>query len=158
MRPVDIGFLDTAPLRITRAGRVDAPADRVFDLIGPAPARWGDWVPGFSHDGRWLTPGPPSVGGRREVHAMGTRFVESVIGYEQGRRFAFRIDEADRMPGVRAFAEDYVLTPIGERACSLTWTMALDGVVPARILRPALGPGLGVMLRRMCSRLAAAAR
>jgi hypothetical protein len=123
-RPVDLSFLETAPHRTTRSFSFTATPDELFAALAHDPAGWGEWFPGFSRDGRYLTPAPHGVGSQREVKVGRTRLVETVIAWDEGRRWAFTIAEGG-MPGVKALAEDYVVEPEGTGS-RLTWTLASE--------------------------------
>ena len=96
----------------------------LFAALAHDPAGWGEWFPGFSRDGRYVTPAPHGVGSQREVRVGRTRLVETVLAWEEGRRWAFTIAEGG-MPGVKALAEDYVVEPEGSGS-RLTWTLATE--------------------------------
>jgi polyketide cyclase/dehydrase/lipid transport protein len=110
LRPVELDFVETAAHRVTVTHVLPAAPDVVFAALAEDPAGWGTWFPGFTDAGRYLTPGPHGVGSQREVFARGSRFLETVLAWEPGRRWAFRVDEAG-LPAVRALAENFALTP-----------------------------------------------
>jgi len=143
LAPVDVGFFDTAPRRTTWEIRVAARPAAVFDALARDPAGWGEWFPGFSKNGRFLTPAPHGVGSRREMHLGGVAVVETIIAWEESSRWALRIDRAT-IPGVRAMAEDYRIVPDGDGSL-VTWTVALDAVRPAASVLLAVG---GSVFRR----------
>ncbi|WP_029431976.1 SRPBCC family protein [Blastococcus sp. URHD0036] len=140
LRAVDLDFIDSAKHRVTVSHVLPASPDVVFAALAEDPAGWGAWFPGFTDAGRYLTPGPHGVGSQREVFARGSRFLETVLAWEPGRRWAFRVDEAG-LPAVRALAENFLLTPEGS-GTRVDYTMAQEtspGFVGGLIIRFAGG-------------------
>jgi hypothetical protein len=148
---VDLSFFDEAPVVVRRGAHVDAPRDRVFAAVANDPAGWGEWFPGFSNDGSWQTPPPHGVGSVRAVRMLGFRYRETMLAWEEGIRWAFRIDETNAR-GFKAFAEDYQFADDGT-GTRLTWIVAMQPSGAMRYCAPALPPGFGVILRRAASRL-----
>jgi uncharacterized protein YndB with AHSA1/START domain len=155
LRAVDLDFITTAKHRVTVTEVVPASPDEVFAALADDPAGWGAWFPGFTDAGRYLTPGPHGVGSQREVFARGSRFLETILVWEPGRRWAFRVDEAG-LPAVRALAEHFTLTPEGS-GTRVDYTMAQEtspGFVGGLIIRFAAGQ-LRKALRNLGTHLAA---
>jgi hypothetical protein len=151
LQPVEVTFFEDAPVVVSRRARVDAPRDRVFTLLATDPAGWGRWFPGFSHDGRWETPPPHGVGSVRTVRAFGVRYRETILAWDEGERFAFRIDQSS-VPMAKAFAEDYRLVDDGS-GTTLSWTIAMVPGPALRLGKPLLPMGFGLMLRRAAAGL-----
>jgi carbon monoxide dehydrogenase subunit G len=151
LEPVDLSFFERAPLLIESNAYVAAPRDRVFALISGDPAGWGQWFPGFTDDGRWETPPPYGVGSVRTVRAFRVRYRETILAWDEGARWAFRIDEASS-PLFKAFAEDYRVTDDGA-GTRLSWTVAIRPSPALRVLAPVLPFGFQRMLRRAASGL-----
>jgi uncharacterized protein YndB with AHSA1/START domain len=140
LRPVDLDFTASARHRVTVTHVLAASPEVVFAALAEDPAGWGAWFPGFTDAGRYLTPGPHGVGSQREVVARGSRFLETILAWEPGRRWAFRVDEAG-LPAVRALAEDFTLTPEGT-GTRVDYTMAQEtspGFVGGLVIRLAGG-------------------
>jgi hypothetical protein len=130
-------FFASAGYRKVQQSTVALPVDTVFAALVDDPAGWGQWFPGFTSSGRYLPSQTPEADVQREMVMHGMALVETVIVSEKPTRWAFCVTKA-MMPGVRAFAEDYVLAPDGE-ATSVTWTIALDLAPWARPLGPVFG-------------------
>jgi hypothetical protein len=134
MVTVDASFLDTAPVRTQLEFPFTASPAEVFGAIAGDPAGWGAWFPGFGTDGHYTTPAPHGVGSVREVSVGGARMVDTIIAWEDGRRWAFCVSEGP-LPGTRSLAEDYVMRPGADGGTLLTWTIAVepdpDGGAPA---------------------------
>ncbi|MFZ0718827.1 SRPBCC family protein [Mycobacterium sp.] len=103
---VDLGYLDTAPIRISASINVDRPPSEVFAALAHDPANWGEFFPGFDRTGRFFTPAPHGVGSRYTKRLIGINIVESVLVWDEGARLAFRVDSTTA-PAFHAWVEDY---------------------------------------------------
>jgi carbon monoxide dehydrogenase subunit G len=130
-------FIASAGYRKVQQLTVALPIDVVFAALSGDPAGWGQWFPGFSSSGRYLPQASPEADVQREMVMRGLALTENVIVSEEPTRWAFCVTQAT-MPGVRAFAEDYVLATAGD-GTSVTWTIALDLAPWARPLGPVMG-------------------
>ena len=155
LEPVDESFFREAPVIVTNRNLLAAPRATVFDCIAGDPAGWGDWFPGFSHNGRWDTAPPHGVGSRRTVDAYRSEYRETILAWDTNERWAFRVD-ATTSPLFTAFAEDYRLTET-PGGTELSWTVAYRPARAMRIAGPIARPAFRSMARRMSARLAAAA-
>lgn len=150
---IETSFFETAPTIVIRSALIAAPRTRVFDRIANDPAGWGDWFPGFDHSGRWETPAPHGVGSVRTVRAFSTTYRETVLVWDEGERWSFRIDELSgpvRLFG--AFGEDYRLTDEAG-GTRLTWTVAMRPRLMLRLAGPVLGWGFQLVLKRVAAGL-----
>ncbi|MEU8681002.1 SRPBCC family protein [Streptomyces sp. NPDC048611] len=140
LRPVELDFAETAPLRLVFAAEVGAPPEAVYAALADDVAGWSRWFTGVAHAA--ATRG----GAGREVRLTGgTRFGETVLAAEPGTHYAYRVDTTNA-PGLRALLEDWRLTPAGG-GTRLRWTFAADGPAPFRLLLTLAGPGLGRAFR-----------
>jgi len=155
LEPADESFFREAPVIVTNRNLLAAPRATVFDCIAGDPAGWGDWFPGFSHNGRWDTAPPHGVGSRRTVDAYRSEYRETILAWDTNERWAFRVD-ATTSPLFTAFAEDYRLTET-PGGTELSWTVAYRPARAMRIAGPIARPAFRSMARRMSARLAAAA-
>jgi hypothetical protein len=108
---VDLDFLNTAPIRVGVAGSVARPPSEVFAAVAHDPANWGEFFPGFDKTGRYHTPVPHGVGARRTMRFTGVKFEETILAWDEGARWAFRVDSA-QAPVFDAFVEDYHFEPL----------------------------------------------
>jgi hypothetical protein len=148
LAPVEMDFLDSAPIRVQRTMVVRcSPAD-VFSLVARDPSSWGQWCPGFTTESDWLTAPPHGVGSRRAMRAFGRVFDETILAWEPDTQFAFRVD---RGPGAstRAFIEDWKLAAVDgdARATRATWTMGVDSTSPSVFVRLQMAVQQAVMMR-----------
>lgn len=131
LRPVEAGFFEDAPHRFVSTEIVRHAPERVFAAIAENPAGWGDWYRGFDHNGHWSTPLPPGVGSHRVMRMARVAYEETILEWEPGRRFGFRVDRAG-VPLARAFAESYRTTP-HEAGTVCQWLVAVD---PGPAMKP----------------------
>lgn len=157
LRPVGLGFLDDAPLRLAYTARVSAAPDTVYRALAEEVTGWPDWF-------RAVTLARPTGGGAgREIRLTGgARFQETVMAADPGRRYAYRVDETN-VPGMSALLEEWRLTPAPDSPGTLVrWTFAADGPAPLRLAltaaRPALGHSFRTAVRTLDTRLAARSR
>ncbi|WP_395372346.1 SRPBCC family protein [Streptomyces tubercidicus] len=140
LRPVEIDFVESAPLRLAFAAEVSAPPKAVYAALADDVAGWSCWFTGVARSAS--TQG----GAGREVRLTGgTRFTETVLAAEPDAHYAYRVDTTNA-PGLRALLEDWRLTPSGD-GTRLRWTFAADGPAPFRLLLTLARPGLGRAFR-----------
>ena len=150
-RPVDLDFLNTAPLRLTFAHTLRATPDAVFAAVAndiAALPRWYGAVAAAEYGG----PGPFGVGTKRRVKLVGgVGFHEQIIAWDDPDRYAYRV-ERTTVPGIRAMAEEWSIlaTPAGTR---VAWTMAVDAALPTAAAFRASAPGIALATRRALGRL-----
>ncbi|MFD7229829.1 SRPBCC family protein [Streptomyces sp. NPDC059881] len=153
LRPVELDFAESAPLRLVFTAEVRASPAAVYGALAEDVEGWPGWFTA-------ITSARPTRGGAgREVRLRGgTRFVETIMSKEPGERYAYRVDETNA-PGVRAMLEEWRLTP-AESGTRVQWTMAVDGPAPLRFVmglaRPGLGRAFRDAVRRLDRRLASA--
>ncbi|MEM7488669.1 MAG: SRPBCC family protein [Pseudomonadota bacterium] len=88
-------------MKITRTIRVDAPPDRVWDILGPNYTRAGDWASSVYVSGP--RPGTPKVAGApaagRVCETSLGPFTETIEAYDETRRHVAYSATGDKMPG-----------------------------------------------------------
>ncbi len=144
MTPVDLTFLDSAPLRLQVSHHLRASPERVFAALAP-PASWLEWFP-LMRAAEWL-PGPVEcVGARRRVRlTVFGGFDEVFLAWEvpaggNPGRYTFAMT-ASTSPLASAMAEDYRVLADGS-GTRIDWTLAATLTPLGKVGRPAL---VGVM-------------
>ncbi|GAA3192893.1 MULTISPECIES: SRPBCC family protein [Streptomyces] len=153
LRPVELDFARSAPLRLVFSARLDAPPPAVYAALAEDTGGWARWFTGVARAV------PTDGGAGREVRLTGgTRFLETVLAAQPEARYTYRVDRTNA-PGLRALLEDWQLTPDGD-GTRLRWTFAADGPGPLRLAlllaRPGLGRAFRVSARVLDRRLARA--
>lgn len=152
LEPADASIFDTAAHVYRYPTRLGVPPERVWESIASdeSLAAWGLGVRRLT----WTAPRPFGVGTTREVvlplAAITVR--ERFFRWDEGKGYSFYVEAADR-PGLRLFAEDYVIEPDGDGAL-FTWTIALQVKRPLTPVMTLLGP----VNRRAFGQLARGAR
>lgn len=152
MRKEDLGFVARAPVRHVFMALVRAPRAAVFAAIADPPG-WPGWFPGV-RSARYASPPPHGVGSIREADVSGTRWVEEMIAWDDGRRWAYTVIEASTplaSAQVEVFeVEDAADTLLldGTPATRVTWTLAIE----PRLLQKLTGPIAPLVMRRVFER------
>lgn len=147
---VGLDFIETAPT-----------IGRAHHIIGVSPATvydsllraedWPKWVPVITKV-EWTTKPPVTVGSTRTVSMRGGLSAdEEFLVAKPGEQMAFRFNAVSRQ-GIKAFAENYVLTELPGNRSLVEWTMALDSDgkgLPAGWIGTAMNPGLRFALGRL---------
>lgn len=124
LRAVGLEFLQSAPQVHRLEAVVAASRAAVFGALADA-SRWHEWFPGVEW-ARYGGPGAaaPGVGTLRESQVAGARYDETMLIWEEPRRWGYRIDRATQ-PVARAQVEMHELedTP---RGTLVRWILATD--------------------------------
>jgi uncharacterized protein YndB with AHSA1/START domain len=114
----DLSFTRTAPFKFENEAILDAPPERVFEVIatGESQSTWFQDFVGI----RWTTPPPYGVGSERDVELKLLTVSEHFLAWEPGKRLAFTI-RSMTLPIVDAMVEDMVLEPVGADRTRLLW-------------------------------------
>ncbi|MCX4830983.1 SRPBCC family protein [Streptomyces sp. NBC_00006] len=141
LRPVELDFVDSAPLRLVFAREVSASPDAVYRALAEDVVGWPQW---FSA----VTLARPLDGGaRREVRLKGgTRFLETIVAAEPGDVYAYRVDETN-VPGIRAMVEEWRIEGVPGGGSRVRWTFAVDAGAGVRVGMKAGRGGLGRAFR-----------
>jgi len=144
MRKEDVTFLERAPVRHVFERAVAAPRATVFEAIAD-PTGWKHWFPGV-RDARYRGAPPYGVGTIRESDVSGTRWVEEMITWEPGRRWAYTVLDASA-PVASAQVESFELddVPGGTR---VRWTLAIE----PRFIQRLAGPIAPLIMARLFER------
>jgi len=130
---VEADFLRTAPVHVTLRQRLPVPAAAAFRCLEDGDA-WPKWLTAIAKV-EWTSSKPWGVGTTRTIW-LGKRTVdEHFIAWEEGARMSFRFERGG-VPPIKAFAEDYALTPKGDDACELAWTYGFALRGPFVLVQP----------------------
>jgi carbon monoxide dehydrogenase subunit G len=130
MRPVEMGFLETAPKRWVIEREVAAPIADVWRLYTDA-TTWSRWFPGVAW-ARYRGEPPYGVGTVREAMVRKHRFEETMLAWEDRRIWAYRIDRCGA-PLADAQLESTEFSSTSNGDTRLRWVIACDPGL--RILR-----------------------
>ncbi|NDZ81431.1 SRPBCC family protein [Streptomyces sp. SID10853] len=151
LRPVELDFVETAPLRLVFAAGVSAAPDAVYRALAEEVADWPSWFTA-------VTMAKATDGGREVRLKGGTRFLETVLAADPAARYAYRVDETNT-PGLRALLEEWRLTAT-DSGTRVQWTFAADGPAPLlagiRFGRSGLGRAFRDATRKLDGRIATA--
>ncbi len=145
----DLAFFDDAPVRITSSAVIAADPARVFAALADA-AGWPRWFPRM-YEAAWTSPQVAQLGAERLVKLkLYGNFVERMIAWQPGRRYAFTM-VGSTSPLARRIAEDYRLTDRGDGTTTIDWTMATEPNALGNLATPIF---IG-MMRRMFAKAGA---
>ncbi|MEU1406013.1 SRPBCC family protein [Streptomyces sp. NPDC005728] len=144
LRPVEIDFVETAPVRLVFIRDIAAAPDAVFRALAEDVSGWPEWFSAVSSV-------RPTEGGREVRLRGGTRFEESVLVAKAPELYAYRVDVTNT-PGARAWIEEWRLTPAGTGS-RIRMTFALDGTAAFRLVCRLARPGVGRAFRQAVARL-----
>ncbi|MEW2568630.1 SRPBCC family protein [Streptomyces sp. NPDC047070] len=141
LRPVELDFTETAPVRLVFARRVTSSPEAVYRALAEDVEGWPRWFSAVSS-------AHPSDGGSGRLIRLrgGTRFEETILAAEPHEVYAYRVD-ATNAPGVRALVEEWRLTPDGASGTRVRWTVAADGTAAFRLVTRLSRAGLGRAFR-----------
>ena len=147
MRKEDVGFVERARSVHVAEATMAAPRARVFgEFVDPG--TWPNWFPNVRR-AAYTSPPPFGVGTIRVAHVGGTRWVEEMVAWDDGRRWAWTVLRAS-VPFATAQVECFEFADAGA-GTKIRWTLALDPRLLARLgARFATGA-----IRRLLARAAA---
>ena len=138
LHTVDESFFKTAPVIYAAYWDIPRPAAEVWGELTQNPLYW---CRGFK--AQWRTPAPHGVGSVKTVKVLGALVAdEHYFVWEEGRRKAFFVATAN-LPLYKTLAEDYLVEPLSDEACRLTWTIAADPTGFGRVNGPAFSGLIG---------------
>ncbi|MFE7131775.1 SRPBCC family protein [Streptomyces sp. NPDC057638] len=140
LRPVELDFLDSAPVRLVFTTTMRARPAAVYQALAEDVTAWGTWFPAVS----WARPTHGGAGREIKLRA-GVRFGETILAADPAERYAYRVDTTNA-PGVTALLEEWRIDPGGDGS-RVRWVFATDGPPPVRRVLRLLRPGLGRSFR-----------
>jgi hypothetical protein len=150
--PVGLDYLDKAPIRLDAAVDVGRPPREVFAALAHDPANWGEFFPGFDGSGRWLTTGSRGVGSRYTKRFIGVTIEESVLVWDEGARFAFRVS-GTTAPAFHAWVEDYHFEPDGNDGTRLRVAIGGNPRLALKLATPVLPRVFPLLMTRVARNL-----
>jgi carbon monoxide dehydrogenase subunit G len=149
LRGVEMDFLESAPRIHVVERDVGLPRERVWRAFADA-STWPHWFPGVRSAG-YLGEAPYGVGTTRISHVGRLHFEETMLAWDVGRRWAYRIDRCT-FPLARAQLE---CTDFEDRGSStrVRWTLALDPGVALKLTAPFFEGAVRGVLDRALGRL-----
>jgi len=144
LRNEDLSFVERAPLVVRAETSVPASPEAVWPALADA-AAWPSWFTGMK-DAHYTSPAPYGVGSTRRVHVMSLVADETILAFDVGKRFAFRVDSTN-LPLFAALVEVVTLEPVGG-ATRVVYRQALEPKPWLRWLMPLLRGQMERGLRR----------
>lgn len=141
LRPVELDFVETAPVRLVFAAALEAPPEAVYRALAEDVSGWPEWFDAVSG----VTPTRGGAG-RDVTLRVGVSFEETVLASDPDTRYAYRVDRTNA-PAVTAFAEEWRILPGPTGGSRVRWTFAVDGPPAARALVRLTKPGLRFSFR-----------
>jgi polyketide cyclase/dehydrase/lipid transport protein len=153
MRKEDLEFIERAPVVHVADTIVRAPRDAVFATLADA-SGWPRWFPNV-RAAAYTSPPPHGVGTIREADVRGTRWVEEMIAWDVGTRWAWTVVRAT-VPFATAQVESFALDD-ADGGTRVRWTLALEPRLLGRLGAPFTGRAMTRLLRRAMTNLEALA-
>ena len=122
LSPEDVSFVERAPVVVRAEVTAPAAPEAVWPAFADAPA-WVEWFTGMD-DARWTSAPPYATGSTRSVRVMGLEADETILAFDPGKRFAFRVDAAN-LPVLTALVEEVTLEPAGAGRTRVVYRQAL---------------------------------
>jgi carbon monoxide dehydrogenase subunit G len=144
MRSVGMDFLEDAPRIHVVECNVALPREEVWHAIAD-PTTWPHWFPSV-RSASYLGEPPYGVGTTRVSDVRGIRFEETMLAWDEGRRWAYRIDRAT-FPLAKAQLESSELEDRGS-GTRLRWTLATHPGLVLRLTAPFFQGTLQRLLER----------
>ena len=144
LRSEDLSFVERATVVVRAETSVPASPEAVWPALADA-AAWPSWFSGMQ-DARYTSPGPYGVGSTRRVRVMSLVADETILAFDVGRRFAFRVDSTN-LPLFAALVEVVTLEAVGG-ATRVVYRQALEPKPWLRLLMPLVRGQMERGLRR----------
>ncbi|MGI8937358.1 MAG: SRPBCC family protein [Iamia sp.] len=109
---------------------------------------------GSSRSTRWCGLAATVRGGTtRDIKGPTGTTSEEFFAWEDGRRMSFHFSRG-AVPGLDAFAEDYLLEPAGDDRCDLVWRYGFGFTGAFKVIQPGFAFGFKRVARRSLVKLA----
>jgi uncharacterized protein YndB with AHSA1/START domain len=144
MRKEDVGFIERARSVHVAEASMAAPRERVFRAFVD-PDGWPAWFPSVQR-ATYTSPPPFGVGTIREARVGGTRWVEEMVAWDEGRRWGWTVLGAS-VPFATAQIECFDFADAGG-GTRIRWTLALEPRLIARLGSPFATGAIARLLAR----------
>jgi uncharacterized protein YndB with AHSA1/START domain len=144
LRNEDLSFVERAPVLVRAETSVPASPAAVWPAFADASV-WPSWFTGMQ-DAHYTSPAPYGVGSTRRVRVMGLEADETILAFDLGERFAFRVDSTN-LPLLAALVEVVTLEAVGSTT-RVVYRQALEAKPWLRPLMPLLRRQMERGLRR----------
>ena len=144
LREEDLSFVERAPVVVRAEVTVPASPEAVWPAFAEA-AAWLEWFSGMK-EARYTSARPYGVGSTRTVVVMGLRADETILAFDPGKCFAFRVDGAN-LPVLHALVEVVTFEASGA-GTRIVYRQALEPKPWFRPLVPLLRRQMETGLRR----------
>jgi uncharacterized protein YndB with AHSA1/START domain len=144
LRSEDVFFVDRAPVVVRAEVTVAASPAAVWPALADASA-WPRWFAGMKA-AHYTSPAPYGVGSTRRVRVTPLEADETILAFDVGKCFAFRVDSTN-LPLFSALVEIITLEPVGS-ATRVVYRQALEPKPWLRLLMPLLRGQMERGLRR----------
>lgn len=145
LRPVELDYLESAPRRHVVEATTALPRDVVWRAFSDA-STWPEWWPGVRRAGYRGDP-PFGVGTVREADVGGWLMEETMLAWDEGRRWAYRIDRSTA-PIAHAQLESTTLADDDGGGTRVRWALAFEPRLLMKLARPWLQTSTQRMLER----------
>jgi uncharacterized protein YndB with AHSA1/START domain len=149
MRKEDVGFVERARSVHVAEATMAAPRARVFSAFVD-PDSWPYWFPNVQR-AAYTSPPPFGVGTIRVAHVGGTRWVEEMVAWHDGWRWAWTVLRAS-VPFAKAQVECFEFADAGS-GTRIRWTLALEPRLVARLGAPFATGAIRRLLARATANL-----
>ena len=144
LRSEDVSFVERAPVVVRAETSVPAGPQAVWPALADA-AAWPSWFSGMK-DAHYTSPEPYGAGSTRRVRVMSLVADETILAFDVGKRFAFRVDSTN-LPLLAALVEVVTLEAAGSTT-RVVYRQALEPRPWLRLLMPLLRGQMERGLRR----------
>ncbi len=143
---VDKHYAATTKKSYQASVEVNATPEQVFEVFEDADA-WPAWALPIKRV-EWTSPRPYGLGTTRTVEMIGLVGDETFIAWEYPKHMAFCFTQMSETL-IESFAEDYIVTPLGNGKTRVQWTMAMTPRSYGKLTMALFGPFMGFSLQFM---------
>lgn len=139
-----LDYLDKAPYNITNEIIIDAPIEKVYDVL--INRSWSNWFQDFV-DMIWTSPEPNGVGSKRIVKLKTLSVKETILAWDKNKRFSFSITEIT-LPLVKDMVEDMQFETTNDGKTKMTWKVYYTPTIIMSAIHPIALKIFGEMFKK----------